>query len=890
MDRISLSEVWQVLGPFQIGTREAAWGVDPLENFGGFRSLQYDAQEQYRSSLPVNGTVQWTHQRVKTYHRDANGAQASLSVGFMEVDWDFLRSIYGWAAVQYQAWARGTISIGGNSDQTVLLYTEHILEFWVDGKSYFGGDFYAYRRAPLVLCLSPGPHQLDVRLVYDVRAMGGLGEPIIHVDIEARVATGDLVAEKDRILVADVVDGVLASGLASIPLRNEGPQVITIWSITSLDDFSNVSMLDSAPFRLASGQSRPFPFNLSLHGSATSILFLGIDYTMGQDEELRSLPFFQHELKIRSILEPHKFTFLHPGGIVSYAVIRPPGNISCGQEQNNTLPVLLSLHGAGVEADSELVRHALDSAPDLCTWVLFPAGVTPWSGDDWHRWGFADVESAVAAISDWIRDVQWKGPRVDVDKWLVSGHSNGGQGTWYALAHRPDKIIAAAPVSGYLALSSKAFKLQYMLHQLTDLAYVPYQLWHEADPSLVSLVHTAMNNYRHELLADNFAGIPILQQHGGADDNVPAYHSRRMAHLIVEVGWHSEYVEIPEKGHWFDGVMTTIQLRNFYKRYLNDAPRLPKLPGNFSIVVADPGSMSSKGGIVIDQLESPDLYGRLDVRVDPDIPLVWNIRTSNVYRFHALTQAQSTDSQVLLVVDGRAESILSSSVESKGLWFTLESDGTWRIEGMFPEYSIDTNKFQELRKPDARSLNERTGRQCGALDAIMASNGTFMIVSHATETSSVALQISRNLFQYFFADSIILNAVDRISEDSGNAISIVVGPDVPSSLDGYPISIDRSQGVLIRDSSGRQRKYPIQDGLGLIYLRPLIGERLELIVWGSDDSGLRRAARLVPTLTGAGQADFILLGRESAWKGVGGVLAMGFLDHAWKVSRGSYFI
>ena len=46
--------------------------------------------------------------------------------------------------------------------------------------------------------------------------------------------------------------------------------------------------------------------------------------------------------------------------------------------------MLLNFHGAGLEADSDQVRHMLDSVPDLRAWVLFPTGVTPWSGDDWR--------------------------------------------------------------------------------------------------------------------------------------------------------------------------------------------------------------------------------------------------------------------------------------------------------------------------------------------------------------------------------------------------------------------------------------------------------------------------------------------------------------------------
>lgn len=48
-------------------------------------------------------------------------------------------------------------------------------------------------------------------------------------------------------------------------------------------------------------------------------------------------------------------------------------------------PVLLNLHGAGLEADSEQVRHMLDGVEDLPAWTIFPTGGTAWSGDDWRE-------------------------------------------------------------------------------------------------------------------------------------------------------------------------------------------------------------------------------------------------------------------------------------------------------------------------------------------------------------------------------------------------------------------------------------------------------------------------------------------------------------------------
>jgi hypothetical protein len=42
------------------------------------------------------------------------------------------------------------------------------------------------------------------------------------------------------------------------------------------------------------------------------------------------------------------------------------------------------------------------------------------------------------------------------------------------------------------------------------------------------------------------------------------------------------------------------------------------------------------------------------------------------------------------------------------------------------------------------------------MEAILRTNGPFQIVYYGDNTFDVALQISRNLYQYFFADSLVL--------------------------------------------------------------------------------------------------------------------------------------
>ena len=82
---------------------------------------------------------------------------------------------------------------------------------------------------------------------------------------------------------------------------------------------------------------------------------------------------------------PHKFTFLHPSKVVSYAILRVPSqSVNLAAELVKAWPVVVNLHGAGLEADSGQVRHMFDGAPDLRGWLLFPRAMTPWDGDNWR--------------------------------------------------------------------------------------------------------------------------------------------------------------------------------------------------------------------------------------------------------------------------------------------------------------------------------------------------------------------------------------------------------------------------------------------------------------------------------------------------------------------------
>ncbi|KAF2016421.1 hypothetical protein BU24DRAFT_422761 [Aaosphaeria arxii CBS 175.79] len=836
---LRISDTWQLLGPFQIGTREGSWGADPLEYHGGFRNLQYDPDTTFRTSLATNGVAKWSKVQAAQTDVTSNSTKASLSVGYDNVNWDFLKVVYGWAAVQYQAWARGELVVSGNKTQQVVLHTDAIIEYWIDDVHYFGGDAYTFRKAPPVLSLTPGAHKVDIRLWRDVRAFGGINDPTIDVLIEARLTSGTLELATPGILISDVVDGQLASPHASVIVRNGGSDDVEITSIRSIESDSPAA-INSSGITVIAGQTRPISFSVTLPGKNASSIHYIISYrVIGHGTQSHVLGVSQ-QLTKGSIYNAHKFTFLHPGGVVSYAMLRPPAkNVTC--EGVSAFPVLVANHGAGVEVSDPMAAHVFDALPDLCAWVLLPSGVTPWSGDDWHNWGFTDLEAAVASIPHWIEDVSWGGPGVDVDRWIMTGHSNGGQGTWYGMTHRPDRLIAAAPLSGYSSIQK----------------YVPYELWQPADPRRTAILSASLNSYRHEILLENLKGIPVLQQHGEIDDNVPTYHSRFLGQQLFQAGANSTYNEVPGQNHWWDGIMTTDPLKKFFRSQATSDVTIPRKLDEFSFIIGDPGDMGPKGGIRVLQLEDPGQYGKVHVKG------------------HVLT----TTNVLSLEIDIKTLGSASLSIDADELSadealtiITKGDSGRWSV-GEIPNIN--------------EAIKHRRGRQLGTMTAILRTKGPFIIRHHGSHTIHTALQVSRNFHQYFYADSVIASSNSTDDNGRGNTVTVVEGHDVPPGLhENFPISISAST-VSVTDSKGRIRKYGGASDVGAIYLRPLEDERLELVVWGSSAEALSRAARLVPMMTGVGQPDFVILGDSAAWRGVEGALALGFFDHWWAVTTSS---
>ena len=177
--------------------------------------------------------MHWTHCEARLIHQEGHASEIALDIDFPIIDWKWMQRVYGWAALQYQGWLRGELIIGGDIPQALLLYTDNVLEVWIDDQHYFGCDYYAYRHAPLVLHLRPGAHKVDVRIVRDVRLMGGTSSSM-SITLRAERSEGSLAVLGEKLLISDIVNGTMASPYATLPIRNDGESTVSILKVEAV--------------------------------------------------------------------------------------------------------------------------------------------------------------------------------------------------------------------------------------------------------------------------------------------------------------------------------------------------------------------------------------------------------------------------------------------------------------------------------------------------------------------------------------------------------------------------------------------------------------------------------------------------------------------------------
>ncbi|RPD65838.1 hypothetical protein L226DRAFT_566346 [Lentinus tigrinus ALCF2SS1-7] len=889
---VSVSTEWDVLGPFPIHAREQHFISPSFPLNLSHTSDPLDLQATYPSSYADGGYVGWT--------KAQSQEDGALEVSFPDIRWESLRATEGWAALQHHNLLRTTLTVYPPSEipKKQDLSPPRLVVNLVQG-SYFTvrplagatvesrgepewhmGNIYAMGAAPPNTVELPTPpgltepttYELVVSGDYEIRLFGdprhgGTEVPKLSITLTVGIEEGSpllpVIRDTSHDISCDFVDGWAFGDAIGVGIRS----LKDWWAVTSvklsggLSEDIELALLQDT--RIAPSQTRIVPLKLT---QTKAVLSDRLDFTVQLQsndstttEEIRvSIPIRQHARWTSAEATPTalKASYFFGTSMPTSFLVSPPAESSAG----SFVPPILALHGAGVDIFAPESEFWVNAIPQQRhSWVIFPSGRTAW-GLDWHGPSTQEALATVDALHHILSGrPEWQEWDIAPDtKFLLMGHSNGGQGAWYLAARHPEKVIAVVPAAGYIKSQS----------------YVPWvqsRSAHFVDPGLRAILDASLTPDDNDLFLSNLVDTPVLAIHGGDDDNVPVWHTREAVSVLKT--WNPRanvtFREDPGQGHWYDNIFANDQVESFVSQALGShATALSNTSRSFTLTVASPTDVGSLHGWRIHKIRVPGRLARLFVEMGPDSV---RVRTINVKAFSMHIGSLPEDVwNVVFIVDGQ----------------TIELDqATWDL----PDFTLALAQERGLWIPYAPSdipVAPSTGRVANFLTT---SAPIIIVIPNRTSSRllSAALRIAHALDVYHKLDAEIIEdgeAARRLKEGSlgsGNMVILNSG-----ELSGFATTImDKRQTPFgVRGGTLELRGRLLNESsMATLFLHPhpVDATSLVLFLYGADLSGLERGLRLVPIRTGVTVPDWIVIGALADERGSGGVDGAGVWGNDW---------
>lgn len=438
------------------GMREHPLTASPLHAFveygvdadRAFAASKYDETATWPSELAQGGRVGWDR-----FKRGADGwvevsypdIKYALSVHMKRAyrSWAQLRADRGWASLQYQVVLRTTVSIPAHRGEpltSIRVDAPQAVEYAFVGRStdrdakspvvWYQGDVYDFAHTPKgqrartegvsnfarSIILEPGEYTVLVRALYEIRMFGDPGNspPVIRFKLEIEADRGERIeVVRGLNIVPDAVDHRLMGRYIGIALRvPAGSIAVTIDTITDERGVLAVEVVE--PTRISPGQTRVVAAKVDSRQrlpTSVSHLRLAISFSNPSRSEKWTLV---HSLPLRHFTRlerPFRMTFASPATLdegqpaqIGYAMVIPPlrSHLQNHSVDARTIPVILSLHGAGVDVESD---ECVNAIPSIGGWAVLPTGKNEW-GEDWHGASMADAWAARDALHDVVAELR----------------------------------------------------------------------------------------------------------------------------------------------------------------------------------------------------------------------------------------------------------------------------------------------------------------------------------------------------------------------------------------------------------------------------------------------------------------------------------------------------
>lgn len=320
-------------------------------------------------------------------------------------------------------------------------------------------------------------------------------------------------------------------------------------------------------------------------------------------------------LKVQDPNRHHERSFISKiDGSVQYFSLLPSITSYPGQ------PLVLSLHGASVEATNQIRAYK----PKDWTHLVAPTNRRPF-GFNWEDWGRLDAFE--------VLDQARKLLNTDTLRTYVTGHSMGGHGTWVMGGTFPGTFAAMAPAAGYPDII--AYR-----RTGSDTAFFDH-------PHFRMLFSSALHA-RMLLFKENYLQTPLYVLHGDADEVVPVQQARTMRAMLEPLHPDMTYYEYPGGTHWYgDESMDWPPLFDFLRKH-----RLKPIAerDTIALLTANIGVNATNGWLTIGQQQHNGTLSRANARRS-GTRLV--INTSNVRRLALSDEAFRNRKVRRLEIDGQ---------------------------------------------------------------------------------------------------------------------------------------------------------------------------------------------------------------------------------------------
>ncbi|MCC8154893.1 MAG: prolyl oligopeptidase family serine peptidase [Tannerellaceae bacterium] len=349
----------------------------------------------------------------------------------------------------------------------------------------------------------------------------------------------------------------------------------------------------------------------------------------------------QTQISLRKVLPSvhHERTFISTiDGSVQYYSVAP----AIRENQRDTKAMVLTVHGAGVEARNQARAYQCKDWTD----IIAATNRRPY-GFNWEEWGRLD---ALEVLEDARRVYN-----PDLSKTYLTGHSMGGHGTWVLGTTYPDKFAAIAPCAGYPDVARYGSGLSDVMH--------------EANP-VYNAFERGANGGRIKTMAENLKQSGVYIFHGDADRVVLPEQARQMRELLGTFHTDFCYYEYPGGEHWFGDISVDWPLIfDYFKAHTIPAPGEVK---EIDFITASPGISSTDYWVGVEQQLKPFDFSRVKVKQIED-----TIRVESIENIALLTLDMPaltfTSEQVLVDIEGQQ---LAVAADIKVL-LKLE-DGVWK--------------------------------------------------------------------------------------------------------------------------------------------------------------------------------------------------------------------